>query len=105
MRLTSILSTLAFGLLGMSAVVLADDAMQIAVSHGNTQAGDGQNVTFKGNPLPLSGKGIKVGDAMPSAMKSLLGSTDPVADAMLAGSVFHQLYAEWCRGRAGLVGI
>ena len=68
MRLTSILSTLAVGLLGMSAVVLADDAMQIPVSHGNTQAGDGQNVTFKGNPLPLSGKGIKVGDAMPSAM-------------------------------------
>jgi len=65
MRLTSVLSTLAVGLLGMSVAAFADD-MQIAVSHGNAQAGDGQSVTFKGNPLPLSGKGIKVGDSLPS---------------------------------------
>ena len=46
MRLTSVLSTLAVGLLGMSVAAFADD-MQIAVSHGNGQAGDGQSVTFK----------------------------------------------------------
>ena len=65
MRFTSVLSTLAVGLLGMSVAAFADD-MQIAVSHGNGQAGDGQSVTFKGNPLPLAGKAIKVGDPLPS---------------------------------------
>jgi thiol peroxidase len=51
--------------LGVS-VALADDAMQIAVAKGSVQPGDGQAVTFKGNPLPLSGKAIKVGEPMPS---------------------------------------
>jgi thiol peroxidase len=39
----------------------------IPVNKGNTQAGDGQAVQFKGSPLPLAGKGLKVGDPMPSA--------------------------------------
>jgi len=67
MRLTSLLPALAVGLLAMPAIVIADDTMQIAVSHGSVQPGDGQAVTFKGNPLPLSGKAIKVGEPMPTA--------------------------------------
>ena len=66
MRFTSLLSSaLTLGLLASSAV-FADD-MQIAVAKGSVQPGDGQAVTFKGNPLPLAGKAIKVGEPMPSA--------------------------------------
>ena len=66
MRFTSLLSSaLAVGLLACSAA-FADD-MQIAVAKGSVQPGDGQAVTFKGNPLPLAGKAIKVGEPMPSA--------------------------------------
>src|SRR6476469_5878491 len=65
MRIRSVLSVLAVGLFAVSAPVLADD-MQIPVSKGTVQAGDGQAVMFKGNPLPLSGKAIKVGDPMPA---------------------------------------
>ena len=66
MRFTSLLSSaLALGLLASSAA-FADD-MQIAVAKGSVQPGDGQAVTFKGNPLPLAGKAIKVGEPMPSA--------------------------------------
>jgi thiol peroxidase len=63
MRFTALLSALTLAL--FSAAALADD---IPVNTGNGQAGDGQNVTFKGNPLPLSGKALKVGDAMPSVV-------------------------------------
>ena len=65
MRFTTLLSALALALLGLSTAVLADD---IPVNTGNGKAGDGQNVTFKGNPLPLAGKGLKVGDPMPSVV-------------------------------------
>ena len=64
MRFTALLPALA--LLGVAASVPADDTM-IPVNKGNTQAGDGQAVQFKGSPLPLTGKGLKVGDPMPSA--------------------------------------
>jgi thiol peroxidase len=65
MRFTALLSALTLALLGLSTAVLADD---IPVNTGNGKAGDGQNVTFKGNPLPLGGKGLKVGDPMPSVV-------------------------------------
>jgi thiol peroxidase len=64
MRFTALLPALA--LLGLAASVSADETM-IPVNKGNTQAGDGQAVQFKGSPLPLAGKGLKVGDPMPSA--------------------------------------
>jgi len=67
MRFTSILSAVAVGLVALAPAAFADD-MQIPVAKGSVQAGDGQNVTFKGNALPLSGKGLKVGEPMPSAM-------------------------------------
>jgi len=66
MRLTAIVPGLAAALLGWSVVVHADD-MQIPVNTGNTEAGDGHAVMFKGNPLPLTGSAIKVGDPMPAA--------------------------------------
>jgi thioredoxin-dependent peroxiredoxin len=65
MRFTFLLSALTLTLFGLSTAVRADD---IPVNTGNGQAGDGQNVTFKGNPLPLSGKALKVGDPMPSVV-------------------------------------
>ena len=65
MRFTSLFSAVAVGLLAVSTAAFADD-MQFAVAKGSVQAGDGQSVTFKGSPLPLSGKAIKVGDPMPS---------------------------------------
>jgi len=64
MRFTALLPALA--LLSVAASVSADEAM-IPVNKGNTPAGDGQAVQFKGSPLPLAGKGLKVGDPMPSA--------------------------------------
>ena len=68
MRFTLWLSALAAATLGISAAAYAaEEAMQIPVNKGNTQAGDGQAVMFKGSPLPLAGKAIKVGDTMPSA--------------------------------------
>ena len=36
------------------------------VADGSAKAGDGHNVLFKGNPLSLSGNGIKVGDPLRS---------------------------------------
>ena len=36
------------------------------VADGSATAGDGHNVLFKGNPLSLSGNGIKVGDPLRS---------------------------------------
>ena len=55
-------------MLGMPAFgFAADEPMQIPVNKGSVQAGDGQAVMFKGSPLPLTGKAIKVGEPMPSA--------------------------------------
>ena len=69
MRFTILLPAFAAGLFGISALSLAaDEPMQIPVNKGNGQAGEGQAVMFKGSPLPLTGKGIKVGDSMPSVV-------------------------------------
>ena len=63
MRVSSV-SAFLVAALGLSCAAFADD-MQVA--KGTVQAGEGQAVTFKGNPLPLVGKAIKVGDALPAA--------------------------------------
>jgi thiol peroxidase len=65
MRFSVIVPGLAAALFSWAAVANADDA--IPVNTGNTQAGDGHAVMFKGSPLPLTGTAIKVGDTMPSA--------------------------------------
>jgi thiol peroxidase len=67
MRFTILVPGLAAALIGWSAAVYADEAMQIPVNTGNAQAGDGHVVMFKGSPLPLTGAGIKVGDPLPAA--------------------------------------
>src|SRR5262245_34404831 len=43
----------------------SDDAMTVA--KGSVTPGDGQSVTFKGNPLPLAGTPVKVGEPLPAA--------------------------------------
>lgn len=67
MRFSFLVPALAAALVASSAAVYADETMQIPVNTSNTQAGDGHAVMFKGNPLPLQGTAIKVGDPLPSA--------------------------------------
>lgn len=86
MRYNVIISAFVFALLGLSSAVRADDAPQIPVNKGNGQSGDGQTVAFKGTPLPLSGKALKVGDPMPSAVVTD-GKLGPVNVADAKGKV------------------
>jgi thiol peroxidase len=67
MRFSFLVPALAAALVASSAAIFADDTPQIPVNTGNAQAGDGHAVMFKGNPLPLQGVAIKVGDPLPSA--------------------------------------
>lgn len=60
-----LLGALAFG----GGIALAGDAVQaIKVNTGNASAGDGNNIQLKGNPMPLRGHAIKVGEPLPAAM-------------------------------------
>ena len=64
-------SVLMAGLLGLGtqAVFAAGEEVQaIKVNKGTGEAGDGHTVAMKGNPLPLSGQAIKLGEPLPSAM-------------------------------------
>src|SRR5262245_21057141 len=68
----------------LAAPARADDAMTVA--KGSVTPGEGQAVTFKGNPLPLTGTPIKVGQPLPASM--LTGSNlGPVNLAGPAGKV------------------
>lgn len=80
MRLRILVPSLAAALFGCAAAVYADEAMQIPVNTGNTPAGDGHTVMFKGSQLPLTGTAIKVGDRLPTAILPVQGwpqSTSP----------------------------
>jgi thioredoxin-dependent peroxiredoxin len=63
-----------FAALAASALVFAFTQTQAAdtsamqVAKESAKAGEGQNVTFKGNPLPLLGTGIEVGKPLPGSM-------------------------------------
>ncbi len=46
----------------------AADTSAITVNKDSGKAGEGQTVTFKGNPLALLGTGIEVGKPLPSAV-------------------------------------
>ena len=46
----------------------AADTSALTVNKGSNKPGDGQTVTFQGNPLPLMGTGIEVGKPLPSAV-------------------------------------
>ena len=63
MRLTATVAALALAA-GVAGAVYADDML---VAKGSVTAGTGSNVTFKGDPLPLIGTGVKVGDPLPAA--------------------------------------
>lgn len=55
-------------LLGLTVGCSATRKNTLPVAKESGRAGDGQSVTFKGNPLPLEGKAIQVGDRLPEAM-------------------------------------
>jgi thiol peroxidase len=83
MRLIAFLPALTAGLLVFSSAArAAEEPMDIPVNKGTVAPGDGQSVTFKGNPLPLAGKAIRVGDPLPSAVLTGAGLTAVnIADA------------------------
>jgi len=65
MKLTATFAALTLALLTYaSAPARADD---IPVAKGSTTSGDGSAVTFKGSPLPLAGKALKVGELLPAS--------------------------------------
>jgi len=65
MKLTATFAALSLALLTYAAApARADD---IPVAKGSTTSGDGSAVTFKGSPLPLAGKSLKVGEPMPAS--------------------------------------
>ena len=81
MKYKFLASVLMAGLLGLgtqAAFAAGDEVMAIKVNKGNGEAGDGNSVLMKGNPLPLKGQAIKVGEPLPSAMVtgSNLGPVD-----------------------------
>lgn len=69
MRVSTVFPAIALLVFGasMAAPTAADESM-IPVNKGTTPAGDGQAVMFKGSPLPLAGKAIKVGEPLPSVI-------------------------------------
>ncbi len=64
----------------------AADTSAIAVAKGNNKPGDGNTVTFQGNPLPLMGTGIEIGKPLPSAILTNSG-LGPVNLADTSGKV------------------
>jgi thioredoxin-dependent peroxiredoxin len=68
MQRISLIAAAFAGLLGLAAQLQAADTSAMKVSSETTKAGEGSNVTFKGNALPLLGTGIEVGKPLPSAM-------------------------------------
>ena len=65
---------------------LAADTSALTVNKGSNKAGDGNSVTFQGNPLPLVGTGIEIGKPLPSAVLTN-GSLGPVNLADTKGKV------------------
>jgi thiol peroxidase len=66
--LTSVLLAGLFGINTATALAAGEEVQAIKVNKGNGPAGDGNSILMKGSPLPLSGKAIKVGEPLPSAM-------------------------------------
>jgi thiol peroxidase len=63
-----------------------EEVQGIKVNKGNGSAGDGNSVLMKGNPLPLRGQALKVGEPLPSAMVTG-GNLGPVDIATGNGKV------------------
>ena len=71
MKRSSLMSLIITGLLGVGAVsayAAGEEVQGIKVNKETGPAGDGSNVYMKGNPLPLRGQAIKVGEPLPSAI-------------------------------------
>jgi thiol peroxidase len=62
----------------------SDEAIPVAT--GSVTPGDGQAVTFKGNPLPLAGTAVKIGEPLPASMLTG-GNLAPVNIAAPTGKV------------------
>ncbi len=89
MRNALLTSVLLAGLLGLgagAAVGAGEEVQAIKVNKGNSTAGDGNSILMKGNPLPLRGQAIKVGEPLPSAMVTD-GNLGPVDIATGNGKV------------------
>ena len=89
MRNALLTSVLLAGLLGLgagAAVGAGEEVQAIKVNKGNGTAGDGNSILMKGNPLPLRGQAIKVGEPLPSAMVTD-GNLGPVDIATGNGKV------------------
>lgn len=65
---------------------LAADTSALTVNKASNKAGEGNSVTFQGNPLPLMGTGIEVGKPLPSAVLTN-GALGPVNLADSKGKV------------------
>jgi len=89
MRNALLASVLLTGLLGLgtgAAFAAGEEVQGIKVNKGNGNSGDGNTINMKGNPLPLSGQALKVGDPLPSAMVTA-GNLGPVDIATGNGKV------------------
>jgi thiol peroxidase len=65
MKFTATFAALSLALLFCAGTpARADD---IPVAKGSATPGEGSAVTFKGSPLPLAGKGLKVGEPLPAS--------------------------------------
>ena len=71
MKRSSLMSLIITGLLGVGAIsayAAGEEVQGIKVNKEMGTAGDGSSVLMKGNPLPLRGQAIKVGEPLPSAI-------------------------------------
>jgi len=84
--LGSVLLTVLLGFGTGAAFAAGEEVQGIKVNKGNGNAGDGNSIMMKGNPLPLSGQALKVGEPLPSAMVTA-GNLAPVDIATGNGKV------------------
>ncbi|MEQ1879735.1 MAG: hypothetical protein ABL878_02065, partial [Burkholderiales bacterium] len=57
-----------FGTASHFAMAADNDVQGIKVNTGTIEAGIGNNITLKGNPMPLRGRAIRIGEPLPEAM-------------------------------------
>jgi thioredoxin-dependent peroxiredoxin len=84
--LMSLIITLLLGVGAVSAYAAGEEVQGIKVNKGTGPAGDGNSILMKGNPLPLRGQALKVGEPLPSAIVTG-GNLGPVDIATGNGKV------------------
>jgi thioredoxin-dependent peroxiredoxin len=57
-----------FGTASPMATAADNDVQGIKVNTGTIEAGIGNNITLKGNPMPLRGRAIRIGEPLPAAI-------------------------------------